>query len=252
MLLALFARGIRTMLLLTNVNLLTDKNWSFKRAQRRSLRASSLGTSCSRWSGLSSAKQYQDHALQSRGCSAPLLLLQEYNNDRLEAVLFSNPISVCSASYQSLMDQEGFHTNSRCVAFIFIFIFITKPEEENEILELSRTPDLHKKLVESIAPAIFGHNGIYRAIWSPPLHTSSDIKRALLCQLFGGSAKVLPDKTRLRGDINILLLGDPGTAKSQLLKFIEKVAFLLFTFELLDRSLQLACILLEKEAALLV
>lgn len=42
--------------------------------------------------------------------------------------------------------------------------------------------------------------------------------------LFGGSKKILPDGMRLRGDINVLLLGDPGTAKSQLLKFVEKVA----------------------------
>lgn len=42
--------------------------------------------------------------------------------------------------------------------------------------------------------------------------------------LFGGSKKILPDGMRLRGDISVLLLGDPGTAKSQLLKFAEKVA----------------------------
>lgn len=51
-----------------------------------------------------------------------------------------------------------------------------------------------------------------------------DIKKAIACLLFGGSKKVLPDGMRLRGDINVLLLGDPGTAKSQLLKFVEKVA----------------------------
>lgn len=51
-----------------------------------------------------------------------------------------------------------------------------------------------------------------------------DIKKAVTCLLFGGSKKVLPDGMRLRGDINVLLLGDPGTAKSQLLKFVEKVA----------------------------
>lgn len=50
-----------------------------------------------------------------------------------------------------------------------------------------------------------------------------DIKKAIACLLFGGSKKVLPDGMRLRGDINVLLLGDPGTAKSQLLKFVEKV-----------------------------
>jgi MCM P-loop domain len=50
-----------------------------------------------------------------------------------------------------------------------------------------------------------------------------DIKKAIACLLFGGSKKILPDGMRLRGDINVLLLGDPGTAKSQLLKFVEKV-----------------------------
>lgn len=53
---------------------------------------------------------------------------------------------------------------------------------------------------------------------------SADIKRAVACLLFGGSHKRLPDGMRLRGDINVLLLGDPGTAKSQVLKFVEKVA----------------------------
>jgi len=53
--------------------------------------------------------------------------------------------------------------------------------------------------------------------------TFADIKKAITCLLFGGSKKVLPDGMRLRGDINVLLLGDPGTAKSQLLKFVEKV-----------------------------
>lgn len=56
------------------------------------------------------------------------------------------------------------------------------------------------------------------------IYGSDDIKKALLCLLFGGSAKTLPDKTRLRGDINILLIGDPSTAKSQFLKFVERVA----------------------------
>jgi DNA replicative helicase MCM subunit Mcm2 (Cdc46/Mcm family) len=51
----------------------------------------------------------------------------------------------------------------------------------------------------------------------------TDIKKAITCLLFGGSKKILPDGMRLRGDINVLLLGDPGTAKSQLLKFVEKV-----------------------------
>eukprot|EP01133_Synstelium_polycarpum_P004943 gene4943-5741_t len=83
------------------------------------------------------------------------------------------------------------------------------PHEEDEFRKFSKRTDIHKIISDSIAPSIYGH---------------TDIKKAIACQLFGGSAKRLPDKMKLRGDINLLLLGDPGTAKSQLLKFVEKVA----------------------------
>ena len=82
-------------------------------------------------------------------------------------------------------------------------------EEEEKIRTLSRDPEIYEKVSRSIASSIYG---------------SQDIKKALSLLLFGGSRKVLPDKTRLRGDINILLIGDPSTAKSQFLKFIERVA----------------------------
>lgn len=82
-------------------------------------------------------------------------------------------------------------------------------EEEDEFGRMSKNPDLYNKFSASIAPSIFG---------------SADIKKAITLLLFGGSKKVLPDGMRLRGDINTLLLGDPGTAKSQLLKFAEKVS----------------------------
>ena len=82
-------------------------------------------------------------------------------------------------------------------------------EEEEKIRALSRDPEIYEKISKSIASAIYG---------------SQDIKKALSLLLFGGSRKILPDKTKLRGDINILLIGDPSTAKSQFLKFIERVA----------------------------
>lgn len=82
-------------------------------------------------------------------------------------------------------------------------------EEEESFLQLSRRDDIYELLTNSIAPSIFGNK---------------DIKKAILCLLMGGSKKLLPDGMRLRGDINVLLLGDPGTAKSQLLKFVEKIA----------------------------
>ncbi|KAL1589518.1 hypothetical protein WHR41_01480 [Cladosporium halotolerans] len=80
-------------------------------------------------------------------------------------------------------------------------------EEEQEFLEMSRDPKLYETFANCIAPSIFGN---------------VDIKKAIACLLMGGSKKILPDGMRLRGDINVLLLGDPGTAKSQLLKFVEK------------------------------
>ncbi|KAL5603578.1 hypothetical protein FOVSG1_006328 [Fusarium oxysporum f. sp. vasinfectum] len=82
-------------------------------------------------------------------------------------------------------------------------------EEEQEFLELSRRPDIYNVMAACIAPSIYGHQ---------------DIKKSILCLLLGGSKKILPDGMKLRGDINVLLLGDPGTAKSQLLKFVEKAA----------------------------
>lgn len=82
-------------------------------------------------------------------------------------------------------------------------------EEEQEFLELSRRPDLYEALSRSIAPSIYGN---------------ADMKKAIVCLLMGGSKKILPDGMKLRGDINVLMLGDPGTAKSQLLKFVDKAA----------------------------
>jgi DNA replication licensing factor MCM5 len=82
-------------------------------------------------------------------------------------------------------------------------------EEEQEFLELSRRSDIYEVFANCIAPSIYGNQ---------------DIKKAVACLLMGGSKKILPDGMKLRGDINVLLLGDPGTAKSQLLKFVEKVA----------------------------
>ncbi len=65
------------------------------------------------------------------------------------------------------------------------------------------------QIVKSIAPSIFGHE---------------DVKTAVALALFGGVPKNPLNKHRIRGDINVLMLGDPGTAKSQLLKYIEKTA----------------------------
>ncbi|CAH2045638.1 unnamed protein product, partial [Iphiclides podalirius] len=82
-------------------------------------------------------------------------------------------------------------------------------DEEEQFRRLAASPDIYERIAKSIAPSVFG---------------AVDMKKAIACLLFGGSRKRLPDGLTRRGDINILLLGDPGTAKSQLLKFVEKAA----------------------------
>jgi len=85
---------------------------------------------------------------------------------------------------------------------------IVSPEEEKEILELAQDPWVHRKVIRSIAPSIYGYE---------------HIKEAIMYLLFGAVLKQLPDIT-IRGDLNVLLIGDPGTAKSQLLQYVARIA----------------------------
>ena len=79
----------------------------------------------------------------------------------------------------------------------------------NEVRSVAHGEDPLGALSGAIAPEIFGHD---------------DIKRSLLLQLVGGCTRKLPDGMRIRGDINICLMGDPGVAKSQLLKHVASIA----------------------------
>ncbi len=82
-------------------------------------------------------------------------------------------------------------------------------EEKEEIKALASDPKIYNKLINSIAPSIFGYD---------------KIKEALVLQLFGGVRKELADGIITRGDVHVLLVGDPGAGKSQLLKRISNVA----------------------------
>ncbi len=85
---------------------------------------------------------------------------------------------------------------------------ITK-EEEEELKELSSRDDIYELLVQSIAPHIYGHE---------------NVKEAIVLQLFGGVKKTLPGEQHKRGNIHVLLIGDPGLAKSALLKATDAIA----------------------------
>ena len=85
---------------------------------------------------------------------------------------------------------------------------LISPEEEKKILELSQDPWIHRNIIRSIAPSIYGYE---------------TIKEAITYLIFGGVPKHLADIS-IRGEMNVLLVGDPGTAKSQLLQYVSAIA----------------------------
>ena len=84
-----------------------------------------------------------------------------------------------------------------------------KPDDEKIIKELAEKPNVYEKLRDAIAPSIYGYE---------------NIKEAIVLQLFGGVKKVREDGTRTRGDIHMFLIGDPGSGKSQLLRYVATLA----------------------------
>jgi len=83
------------------------------------------------------------------------------------------------------------------------------PEDEKRIKALSQTPDVYQRIIDSFAPHILGQ---------------SLIKEAILLLTVGSNQRKLGDGSKIRGDINIFLVGDPGTAKSEMLKFCARIA----------------------------
>ena len=81
--------------------------------------------------------------------------------------------------------------------------------DKREIIELSNRDDIYEAMVDSIAPAIYGYE---------------EEKLAMILQLFSGVTKHLPDGSRIRGDLHMLLIGDPGTGKSQMISYVENIA----------------------------
>ncbi|WP_254864396.1 minichromosome maintenance protein MCM [Halovivax gelatinilyticus] len=82
-------------------------------------------------------------------------------------------------------------------------------EDKAAIVELSQSEDIYDRMVDSIAPSIYGYD---------------QEKLSMMLQLFSGVTKHLPDGSRIRGDLHMLLIGDPGTGKSQMLSYIQNIA----------------------------
>jgi replicative DNA helicase Mcm len=118
---------------------------------------------------------------------------QEYTSRGFKLSTFSTSVD---ANYLEISEKEAEEIEIRA-------------EDEKAIKELSQDPNLYKKIIGSVAPSIYGYD---------------EIKEAIAYQLAGGVGKVMPDGIKIRGDINILLVGDPGTAKSQMLQYIARIA----------------------------
>ncbi|MDD3175010.1 MAG: minichromosome maintenance protein MCM [Candidatus Nanoarchaeia archaeon] len=127
---------------------------------------------------------------------------------RLVGVVSEIPISLSSGGKSVEFDLilDGNHVEPLQEDFGAVII---TPEEEEKIIQLSQKPTLIKDLVTNLAPSIYGYE---------------KIKEALLLQQFGGIRKPRSDGIKTRGDIHILLVGDPGAAKSQLLKRMSVIA----------------------------
>jgi len=83
------------------------------------------------------------------------------------------------------------------------------PDEEKLVKSLAKNPDIYDRLIASFAPHIKGH---------------ALFKEAILLLIVGSTQRVLTDGTKIRGDINVFLFGDPRTAKSEMLKFCARIA----------------------------
>ncbi len=105
-----------------------------------------------------------------------------------------------SGTFRSVVLANNVITNTREEAIT------NSTEDLNRIKKLAKSEkNVFSVLSRSLAPSIHGHDFV---------------KQALLCQLIGGTEKILPNGSRLRGDINVLLIGDPSVAKSQMLRYV--------------------------------
>ena len=131
--------------------------------------------------------------------------------DRVEVVgifqgLANNNAGESSAFFKTILVATNVNILSQKPADV-----LTKfdPDDMKQFAALKKRKDLFDLLAHSIAPSIFGHEMI---------------KKAIVLYLLGGRARDLPSGTHIRGDINMLLVGDPSTAKSQLLRFVLALA----------------------------
>lgn len=124
------------------------------------------------------------------------------------------------ASYRCLPGKTAGFTNGTFRTVLLVNNLISKTQEDDVNISGDDVQKC-KKLSKQKKNTIFD---ILSKSLAPSIHGHDYVKKALLCLLLGGIEKILPNGTRLRGDINVLLIGDPSVAKSQMLRYVLSTA----------------------------
>ncbi|VDP09450.1 unnamed protein product [Heligmosomoides polygyrus] len=172
--------------------------------------------------GLSTYKDHQSFSVQELPECAPAGQLPRSvdiiaDNDLADLVSPGDRVRIIGLYRVLPNKQNGFSNGSfRSIVISNNIQLLSKettldfdPEDVRNIRKLSRKKDVFELISRSLAPSICGHE---------------EVKKAILCLLLGGSEKILDNGSRLRGDINVLLIGDPSVAKSQLLRYVLQTA----------------------------
>ncbi|XP_044262348.1 DNA replication licensing factor Mcm3 [Tribolium madens] len=169
--------------------------------------------------GLSVYKDHQTISIQEMPEKAPAGQLPRSvdiicDNDLVDKCKPGDRIQVVG-NYRCLPNKQGSFTNG-----IFRTVVIA-----NNVSQLSKeaNPSISREDVAKCKNLAKSNKNVFNLLaksLAPSIHGHEYIKKAILCLLLGGVEKVLPNGTRLRGDINVLLIGDPSVAKSQLLRYV--------------------------------
>jgi len=171
--------------------------------------------------GLSRYKDHQTLSIQELPEKAPTGQLPRsadviVEHDLVDKVKPGDRVQIV-ASFRALPGKQGGYTSGtfRTVLLANNIILRGGAEEGPQISgdDVAKC----KKLAKQEKKKIF--NILSRSL-APSIHGHEYVKRALLCQLLGGVEKILPNGSRLRGDINVMLIGDPSVAKSQMLRYV--------------------------------
>ncbi|CAB3383088.1 Hypothetical predicted protein [Cloeon dipterum] len=172
--------------------------------------------------GLSTYKDHQTISVQEMPEKAPTGLLPRVvdvivDNDLVDSCQPGDRILIVG-NYRCMPSKQGSYTSGifRTVVIANNISVLSKEasalvtrDDVKRCKRFCKRNDIVDQLSRSIAPSIFGHDMV---------------KKAILCMLLGGVEKILENGTRLRGDINLLLIGDPSVAKSQLLRYVLHTA----------------------------